>query len=125
MTARGRGAILNTASAAGLVPIGTYGAAKAWLIQFSESLRYDLAPHGIRVLAVCPGFTRTGAPHIDTVPDWVWLSVDQVVDKAMKDLHRNKPLSIASWRFKLYAGAARHAPRRLVAPMARSRAPRS
>lgn len=125
MTARGRGVILNTASVAGLVPTGTYGAAKAWLIQFSESLRYDLAPHGIRVLAVCPGFTRTGAPHIDTVPDWVWLSVDQVVDKAMKDLRRNKPLSIASWRFKLYAGAARHAPRRIAAHMARSRAPRS
>ncbi|MDT0310450.1 SDR family oxidoreductase [Streptomyces sp. DSM 44917] len=124
MTARGHGTILNIASVAGLLPAGTYGAAKAWLIHFSESLRLDLAPHGIRVLAVCPGFTHTDAPHIDTVPDWIWLTVDQVVDQAMKDLRRKKPRSIAGRHFKLYATAVHHAPRRLAARMARSRTPK-
>ena len=124
MTKQGRGAILNIASVAGLVPAGTYGAAKAWLIHFSESLRLDLAPHGVRVLAVCPGFTHTEAPHIDSVPDWIWLSVDQVVDQAMKDLYRRKPRSIAGRHFKLYATAVGHAPRRLAARMARTRTPK-
>ncbi|RKN05496.1 SDR family NAD(P)-dependent oxidoreductase [Streptomyces radicis] len=125
MTARGHGAILNVASVAGLLPAGTYGAAKAWLIHFSESLRLDLAPRGVRVLAVCPGFTHTGAPHIDTIPDWIWLSVDQVVDQAMKDLRRRRPRSVAGRHFKLYATAVHHAPRRLAARMARSRTPKN
>ncbi|MDT0319995.1 SDR family NAD(P)-dependent oxidoreductase [Streptomyces millisiae] len=125
MTARRHGTILNIASVAGLLPTGTYGAARAWLINFSESLRHDLKPHGIRVLAVCPGFTHTGAPHIDTVPDWIWLTVDQVVNQAMKDLRRNKPRSIAGWHFKLYATAVQYAPRRLTARMARSRRAKS
>ncbi|GHJ35427.1 SDR family oxidoreductase [Streptomyces sp. TS71-3] len=124
MTERGRGAILNIASVAGLLPTGTYGAAKAWLIRFSESLRFDLAPHGVRVLAVCPGFTRTAAPDIPTVPKWIWLTVDQVVDQAMKDLRRGRPVSVAGWHFKIYAAAVHHAPRRIAARMARSRAPR-
>jgi uncharacterized protein len=124
MVERGNGAILNIASVAGLVPAGTYGAAKAWLIHFSESLRHDLAPHGVRVLAVCPGFTRTSAPPIDSVPRWIWLTVDQVVDQAMKDLRRNNPTSIAGRHFKLYAAAVHHAPRRIAARMARSRSTR-
>ncbi|MDJ0466762.1 SDR family oxidoreductase [Streptomyces sp. H27-C3] len=123
MTERRRGAILNIASVAGLLPTGTYGAAKAWLIRFSESLRIDLAPHGIRVLAVCPGFTRTGAVHIPSLPQWIWLDADQVVDQAMKDLRRRRPVSIAGRHFKLYATAVRHAPRHLAARMARSRTP--
>ncbi|ARQ70723.1 SDR family NAD(P)-dependent oxidoreductase [Streptomyces marincola] len=124
MTARGEGAILNIASVAGLVPAGTYGAAKDWLIHFSESLRLDLAPRGVRVLAVCPGFTHTDAPKASTVPAWIWLSVDRVVDQAMKDLRRGKPRSVTGWHFKLYAAAAQHAPRRLAARMARSRTPK-
>lgn len=124
MIERGHGAILNVASIAGLLPTGTYGAAKVWLIRFSESLRLDLASHGVRVLAVCPGFTRTAAADIDTIPDWIWLSVEQVVEQAMKDLRRGKPVSVAGWHFKIYAAAVQHVPRRLAARMARSRAPR-
>lgn len=55
------------------------------------------------------------------VPDWLWLEVDQVVDQAMKDLKRGRPVSIAGWHFKLYDQAVRHLPRRIVATMARSR----
>jgi hypothetical protein len=125
MTERRRGAILNVASVAGLLPAGTYGAAKTWLIRFSESLRHDLKDQGVRVLAVVPGFTRTPGAAGIPVPDWLWLEVDQVVDEAMKDLRRGAPVSIAGWHFKLYDQAVRHLPRRLVAAMARSRKPRA
>ncbi|WP_147437646.1 DUF6545 domain-containing protein [Streptomyces radicis] len=83
------------------------------------------APLGVRALAVRPGFTHTGAPHIDTIPDWIRLSVDQVVDQAMKDLRRRRPRSVAGRHFKLYATAVHHAPRRLAARMARSRTPKN
>ncbi|MGW3274917.1 SDR family NAD(P)-dependent oxidoreductase [Streptomyces kronopolitis] len=129
MTARGRGAILNVASVAALLPTGTYGAAKAWLTAFSESLRVDLAPRGVQVLALCPGFTRTefqerAGMDMSSLPSWAWLEANQVVDQALKDLARGRPVSITGWRYKVYAQAVRHAPRALAAKMARSRAPR-
>ncbi|MFC5031567.1 SDR family NAD(P)-dependent oxidoreductase [Streptomyces sp. So13.3] len=125
MAERRHGVILNIASVAGLLPTGTYGAAKAWLIRFSESLRFDFKDQGIRVLAVVPGFTRTPGAAGIPVADWLWLEVDQVVEEAMKDLRRGAPVSIAGWHFKLYDQAVRHLPRRIVAAMARSRKPRT
>ncbi|WP_030720135.1 SDR family oxidoreductase [Streptomyces griseus] len=128
MTSRKRGAIVNVSSVAGLLPTGTYGAAKAWITGFSESLRVDLAPYGVRVLALCPGFTRTefqrrAGMDVSSVPSWAWLDADRVVAQAMKDLSLGKPLSITGWYYKAYAVAARHLPRTLAARMARSRKP--
>ncbi|MFJ2110684.1 MULTISPECIES: SDR family NAD(P)-dependent oxidoreductase [unclassified Streptomyces] len=127
MRARGRGAIVNISSVAGLLPTGTYGAAKAWVTAFSESLRVDLAPYGVRVLAVCPGFTRTefqerARMDVSALPSSAWLEADAVVTQALKDLHRNRPVSITGWRYKAFALAARHLPRAVVAKkMARPR----
>jgi 3-oxoacyl-[acyl-carrier protein] reductase len=62
MIKQGRGNIINMASAVGLRPIlkpGGYDAAKAGLIMFTASLAVELAPHGIRVNAIAPGFTKT------------------------------------------------------------------
>jgi short-subunit dehydrogenase len=129
MRERGRGAILNLSSVAGLLPTGTYGAAKAWITAFSESLRVDLAPYGIRVLAVCPGFTRTefqkrAGMDVSSLPASAWLEAEAVVGQALKDLCRNRPVSITGWRYKAFALAARHLPRALVAKrMARPRNP--
>ena len=54
-------AICNTASIAGLMPgpLFAYGAAKAGLIHWTKSLALALAPRGIRVNAVAPGFIYT------------------------------------------------------------------
>lgn len=59
----GRGAIVNVASAAGLRPIPgrvAYCASKAALIMATKALALDLAEHGIRANAVCPGAVDTG-----------------------------------------------------------------
>ncbi len=126
MKARGRGAILNVASVAGLLPTGTYGAAKAWLIAFSESLRIDFAADGIKVLALCPGFTRTefqerAGMDVSGLSERVWLDADRVVDQAIKDLRRNRPVSITGLQYRAYAVAVRLVPRTVAARMARSR----
>ena len=55
---RHRGGILNIGSIAGFMPgpgMAAYYASKAYVLSFSEALRHELAPHGVRVTAICPG----------------------------------------------------------------------
>ena len=55
---RHRGGILNLASIAGFLPgpgMAVYYASKAYVLSFTEALRAELAPHGVRVTALCPG----------------------------------------------------------------------
>jgi len=63
MVARKRGGILNVASIVGFQPIPywtTYAATKAFVLSFGEALAYELRWSGVRVVTVCPGFTKTG-----------------------------------------------------------------
>lgn len=55
---RHRGGILNVASIAGFLPgpgMAVYYASKAYVLSFTEALRAELAPLGVRVTALCPG----------------------------------------------------------------------
>jgi short-subunit dehydrogenase len=55
---RHRGGILNLASLAGFLPgpgMAVYYASKAYVLSFSEALREELSPRGVRVTALCPG----------------------------------------------------------------------
>jgi len=59
---RHRGGILNVASLAGFLPgpgMAVYYASKAYVLSFSEALRQELAPHGVRVTTLCPGSVPT------------------------------------------------------------------
>lgn len=62
MIAAGRGWIVNVASLAGVTPLkgcALYGATKAGLGMASEVVQQELAPQGVRVLTVYPGFIRS------------------------------------------------------------------
>lgn len=57
MKAKGRGAILNVASTAGLSPrprLNWYNASKGWMITATKAMAVELAPFGVRVNAICP-----------------------------------------------------------------------
>jgi NAD(P)-dependent dehydrogenase (short-subunit alcohol dehydrogenase family) len=63
LVAQGRPAtIVNTASMAGLLPVAgmvPYSTSKAGVVGLSEALDAELAPRGVRVLALCPGVIDT------------------------------------------------------------------
>ncbi len=55
---RNRGGILNVGSIAGFLPgpgMAVYYASKAYVLSFSEAMRAELGPLGVRVTVVCPG----------------------------------------------------------------------
>ena len=60
-----RGAIVNIASLAALVPYETsvvYGAAKAGVVSMTQTLAAEFGTHGIRVNCIAPGHVRTPIP---------------------------------------------------------------
>ena len=62
MQARGRGHIINTSSMAGLMinpTLGAYTTAKFGVVGMTETLRMELAPHGVGVSVLCPGLIAT------------------------------------------------------------------
>lgn len=62
MAERGCGQIINLASAAGFYnseAMAAYGTTKYAVVGLSEALRAELAPRGVGVSVVCPGFINT------------------------------------------------------------------
>ncbi|WP_189039249.1 SDR family NAD(P)-dependent oxidoreductase [Streptomyces daqingensis] len=120
MRDRGRGGVVNVASLAAFVPRGTYGASKAWVVQFTQGVAKDLAGSGVRLMALCPGFVRTefhkrAGMDAGSVPGWMWLDADKVAGAAVKDLARGRTLSIPGVRYKALMGAANLLPRSVLA----------
>jgi len=124
MIERGRGAVINVSSVAGFVPRGTYSSAKAWVTNFSESIAAEVHGTGVRVVAVCPGFTHTEfheRADIDTgdIPGWMWLEADEIVEGALRDLRRGLPVSVPSMQYKAITAVAKLVPRNLVTKVSR------
>ncbi len=83
----GHGAIVNLSSVLALLDMpntAAYGASKAYVLSLTHALQLDLAPQGVQVQAVLPGYTRT--PMIANgagIPDAMIMEVDDLVDAAL------------------------------------------
>lgn len=99
MQAAGRGRIVNVASLAGLMPGSAghtlYGAAKAFVIRFSQSLALENRARGVHVTALCPGFTRsefhdvTGTRAIvSKMPEFMWMPAEAVAAQGLDAVER-------------------------------------
>ena len=119
MKTRGQGAIINVSSVASFVAMGSYSAAKAWVTVFSESLATELAGTGVKVMALCPGFTHTefhqrAEMNMSKLPDALWLDADQLVTDALADLDRGRVVSVPGTAYKVLVGALNVVPRGLA-----------
>lgn len=105
MRERKRGYVMNVASVAGMMP-GTaghtlYGASKAFLIKFSESLALENKRRGIKVCALCPGFTLsefhdvTGSRKlVSQMPGWMWSRAEDVAREGVDAVLRGEVVYI-------------------------------
>ncbi|WP_018349554.1 SDR family NAD(P)-dependent oxidoreductase [Longispora albida] len=122
MVERGSGDVINVSSVAGfgvLAPGSTYSASKAWVTNFSQSIALSVRKRGVRVMALCPGFTHTEFHDRAGIskkgqPGWLWLSAVDVVRDGLRDLRRGKLVSIPSVKYKFSVLLLRHLPSTLM-----------
>ncbi len=124
MAARGGGGIVNVSAGVAFYPLpgaAAYGASKAFVNSLSEALDYELRETGVRVTAVCPGFTRTGAQqrlgmNVDRLPALLWMEPDEVAAAALLAAESGRAVSSLNLVGKLNAFFGRHLPRRILLP---------
>ena len=109
------GCVVNIASIAGFQPtpyLATYGATKAFVLNWTLALGEDLRGTKVRTLVVCPGPTRSNffkSAGFETPPMQEGASLtpdmtsEQVADLTLQALAKGKSLLVTGWRNKLIA----------------------
>jgi len=132
MLDRGYGRIINVASLAGLVPGSAghtlYGACKACLIRFSESLHAENAQQNVFCTALCPGFTHSEfhdvagtREQVSRLPNYLWMGADEVARDGYAAVMRGTPVYINGWVNRGIARLARFLPQGLGRRLVRQR----
>ena len=119
MVGRKRGGILNIASIVAFQPIPywtTYAATKAFVLSFGEGLAYELRGTGVRVLTLCPGFTKTALYGESGMPGLAGrvlpqATPEQVVGVALAAFDKGRVVRVVGLANRMLAFAGRLAPR--------------
>ena len=129
MVERGRGAVLNVASTAAFQPLpgqAAYGAAKAFVLSYTQSLAGELRGSGVSATALCPGPVATGfgeAAGFDrndaenALPSFMWVDAAQVARAAVVGMARGRLVVIPGAANRLGSMFAQIAPRSLLVPI--------
>jgi len=125
MVKQQRGWIINVASVAGLVPGSAghtlYGAVKALVVKFSQSLALELHAKGVHVTALCPGFTYSEfhdvnnmRAQVSQLPKWMWLDAETVASQAYDAVMRGDIVYVTGRVYRILILLVRYAPDWLV-----------
>lgn len=104
MMARGRGQVALMSSLAafrGLPGAPAYCASKAAVRIWGEALRADVAPHGVDVSVICPGFVASAMTAVNRFPMPLLMPAERAAAIIRRGLARNKARIVFPWR--LYA----------------------
>lgn len=122
MISRGYGRILNVSSVAGFQPgphMNIYFASKAFVLSFSQALRFELKNTGVSVTTLCPGSTDTNffeRAHVSRKADLFKMrrSPEKVAHTGYKAMKKRKGITIPGIGNKIMIQAQRFAPRSWV-----------
>jgi len=118
MQRAGSGRIVNVASLAGLVPglpgSTLYGACKAFLIHFSQSLALENRDRGVRVMALCPGYVHSEFHAVlgveermrQRLPGLLWMNADELADRTVTALEGSRTVVVPGAVNRLIAALA-------------------
>ncbi|HEX8977400.1 MAG TPA: SDR family oxidoreductase [Solirubrobacteraceae bacterium] len=130
MVRRGRGAILNVASTAGMQPLpysAGYSAAKAYMLTFSEALHQEVRGLGVTVTALAPGPVATefweaagwqagGQAFENAVPRPAWVTAEQTARAGVRGLEHGQRVVVPGLPIRTAMLAARYVPHALKLP---------
>ncbi len=130
MLVRSGGVVVNIASTAAFQPtpiLATYGATKAFVLNWTLALGEDLRGSGVKTLAVCPGPTAThffrNAGFGDARVTGFGQTAEAVAEETIEALSKGRALVVTGWSNKFLSFVAGKLPRvlitRLSAPILR------
>jgi short-subunit dehydrogenase len=132
MVERRRGAILNVASTAAFQPLpaqAAYGAAKAFVLSYTQSLVGELKGSGVTATCLCPGPVHTGFGERagftkeqaeKSLPPVMWVDAADVARAAVEGLDKGRMVVIPGTANRVAAALAQVTPRTLLLPVLRT-----
>ena len=129
MVERGRGAVLNVASTAAFQPLpgqAGYGAGKAFVLSYTQSLAGELRGTGVSATTLCPGPVHTGFGERAgfskeeaeaALPPVMWVSAEQVARDAVAGLAKGRLVVIPGRANRVAAAVSQVTPRTLLLPV--------
>ncbi|KAA0080670.1 SDR family oxidoreductase [Mycolicibacterium sp. P9-64] len=129
MVSRGRGAVLNVASVGAFGPVpgqAAYGAAKAFVLSYTQALGQELHGTGVVAATLCPGPVKTGFGETAGISDEdaqaalpkpMWIDADEVARAAVDGLNSGRTVIVPGVFNRIGAAAYQHLPRRLLLPI--------
>ena len=128
MVQRGRGAILNVASTAAFQPLpgqAGYGAGKAFVLSYTQSLAGELRGSGVTATTLCPGPVDTGFGERagfskedaeNALPKVMWVDAVEVAKVAVDAMDKGRLVAIPGVANRVAAAIAQVTPRTLLLP---------
>jgi short-subunit dehydrogenase len=122
LRARRYGRIVNVASLAGMIPgspgASLYGASKAFLIKFTQSLHMEVRAEGVHVTALCPGMTYSEFHDVNdsraqmsaAIPPWMWMTSEAVAAAGYAAMEANRAICVPGAPNKAAAALAKALP---------------
>jgi short-subunit dehydrogenase len=129
MVSRGHGAVLNVSSVGAFGPVpgqAAYGAAKAFVLSYTQALGAELKGTGVAAATLCPGPVKTEFNAVTgfvdaeveaALPKSMWVAADVVAKTAVDGLAAGRTVIVPGVGNRVGAAAYQHLPRKLLLPL--------